>query len=313
LGARRNTALGTEALLSNTLGSDNIAIGYGAANDNTIGGGNIAIGNFALGSTTGSNNVAIGYSSLQGNTSGNSNVSIGDAIVIPGSYCTALGSSISLAGSTQFATAIGAQSTVTCSNCMTLGGDDPTSRTKVGVNIAAPVTDLHIIQQTDATFDNSRGIRLQRPSGNQWRVFLDPGNNYVFQYNNNLFSYIEPVSASYVSSSDERLKTDINPLPGILDKLMQLQPKTYQYTASADANRRSYGFLAQDVEKLFPEFVFSSENGIKGIAYSNFSVIAVKAIQEQQKVIDEQKQKIDQLEHQMELMMKRMDSYEKKN
>jgi hypothetical protein len=128
-----------------------------------------------------------------------------------------------------------------------------------------------------------------------------------------LFSYIEPVSASYVSSSDERLKTDINSLPGILDKLMQLQPKTYQYTASADANRRSYGFLAQDVEKLFPEFVFSSENGIKGIAYSNFSVIAVKAIQEQQQQIEEQKQRIDQQQLQIEEMLKRIELLEKKN
>jgi hypothetical protein len=196
---------------------------------------------------------------------------------------------------------------------MALGGTLANgTQTRVGINNPTPFTDLHIIQQADAAFDNSRGIRLQRPTGgNQWRVFLDQGNNYVFQYNNNVFAYIEPTGGAFISSSDARLKTGINSMPGILDKLMLLQPKTYQYTASIDANRQSYGFLAQDVEKLFPDFVFSGEDGIKGIAYSNFSVIAIKAIQEQQQVIDEQKgineeqkQKINQLEQQMQEVLR---------
>ena len=98
----------------------------------------------------------------------------------------------------------------------------------------------------------------------------------------------------------------------VLDKLLLLQPKTYHYIASSDANRYSWGFLAQDVEKLFPDFVFSSENGMKGIAYSNFSVIAVKAIQEQQQIIDEQKQKIDQQQQQIEQILKELSYLRKK-
>jgi hypothetical protein len=142
---------------------------------------------------------------------------------------------------------------------------------------------------------------------------IDPSNNYIFEYNDNLYSYIEPVGGAFVTSSDERLKKDITPLTGIMDKLLLLQPKTYQYIATSDAGHLSYGFLAQDVEKLFPEFVFSGENGIKGIAYSNFSVIAVKAIQEQQQVIEEQKQKLDTQQQQIEAMLKRIELLEKRN
>lgn len=93
-----------------------------------------------------------------------------------------------------------------------------------------------------------------------------------------------------------RLKKDISSMDQVLDKLLLLQPKTYHYIASSDANRTSWGFLAQDVEKLFPDFVFSSENGMKGIAYSNFSVIAVKAIQEQQQLIELLMKKNEELE-----------------
>jgi hypothetical protein len=108
-----------------------------------------------------------------------------------------------------------------------------------------------------------------------------------------------------------------------LDKLILLQPKTYHYIANSDANRYSWGFLAQDVEKLFPDFVYSSENGMKGIAYCNFSVIAVKAIQEQQEQINQLEKKNLEQEQQsqlqqnillqkIEILLKRIEALEKK-
>jgi hypothetical protein len=223
-----------------------------------------------------------------------------------------------------FATAVGSLATVGCSNCLALGGSGGSGQTRVGINNSTPLADLHIIQQTDNNGDNARGIRLQRFfNGHQWRVFIDPTNNYIFQYDNALYSYIEPVNGEFVSPSDERLKKDISPLAGVLDKLLLLQPKTYRYTVNTDADRYSYGFLAQDVEQLFPEFVFSSENGIKGIAYSNFSVIAIKAIQEQQQQILAQQDQINNLEkknqeqeqqfqQQLNLLIQRIEALEKK-
>ena len=145
---------------------------------------------------------------------------------------------------------------------------------------------------------------------------IDPSNNYIFEYNDALYSYVEPFGGAFVNPSDASLKKDITPLTTVLDKLMLLQPKTYQYIATADAGRYSYGFLAQDVEKLFPDFVFSSENGIKGIAYHNFSVIAVKAIQEQQELINALEKKNleqeQQFQEQLNILLKRIEALEKK-
>ncbi len=311
-GGSGNTALGKHALYAITTGDDNTAVGYGALVANSTGNSNVAIGNGALASTSGDRNVAVGDASMLGINSGSYNVAVGADIVIPGSHCTVLGSQVVISNA-QYSTAIGSSSSVSCSNCMALGGDGVSSRTKVGINNASPATDLDIIQQTDAGSNNGRGIRLQRPNGNQWRVFLDPGSNYVFQYNNNVYAYIEPTAGLYINASDIRLKKDISSMDQVLDKLLLLQPKTYHYIASSDANRTSWGFLAQDVERLFPDFVFSSENGMKGIAYSNFSVIAVKAIQEQQQVIEGQKQKLDQQQQQIESMLKRIELLEKRN
>jgi len=301
-----NTAIGYSTLYGNQSGYSNTAIGSQAMST-SIGFRSTAVGDESLALNFGNENVAVGYHSLW-NSAGSQNVGVGfRAKIEEGNNSTVLGANASAArtSGTSYATAIGASAVANCNNCLVLGGYDEISRTKVGININTPVTDLHIIQQSVNNFDNTRGIRLQRPGGNQWRVFLDPLNNYVFQYNNNVYAYIEPTNGSFISSSDIRLKKDISSMEQVLDKLLLLQPKTYHYKASEDASHLSYGFLAQEVEKLFPDFVFSSENGMKGIAYSNFSVIAVKAIQEQQQLIEVLMKKNEELERRIVLLEKK--------
>ena len=56
------------------------------------------------------------------------------------------------------------------------------------------------------------------------------------------------------------------------------------------------GFLAQDVQVLFPELVKHREDEYLGLNYDDFGVIAIKAIQEQQKIIDELLERIKELE-----------------
>ena len=61
----RDTALGEQALASNTSGSDNTAVGSDACLANTIGSSNTGIGSFALASTTtGLVNTAVGSGTI---------------------------------------------------------------------------------------------------------------------------------------------------------------------------------------------------------------------------------------------------------
>jgi hypothetical protein len=309
--AHSNTAVGDHALFSNTQGGTNVAIGIramlksigGLANtvvgadalkSSLFGTGNVAIGSLALSNTTGDFNTGVGLYSLLTNVQGGSNTALGYYALesnVSGNNNTGIGNLANVnQGNLSYATAIGADAVVSCSNCMVLGGNTSGNRTKVGINQSTPFTDLHIIQQSDNGLDKTRGIRLQRSTGtNQWRTLIDPGNNYIFEYNNGLYSYIEPVGGTFVSPSDARLKKNIQPLEEILAKLMLLRPATYEYTLGDATNARLTGFIAQDVEKLFPQFVHTGQNGYKGIAYQNFGIIAVKAIQEQQVQIEQLK------------------------
>ncbi|MGB3078215.1 MAG: tail fiber domain-containing protein, partial [Saprospiraceae bacterium] len=127
-----------------------------------------------------------------------------------------------------------------------------------------------------------------------WRLFIGGASDLVLAYNNVTVGTFNPGTGNYVASSDERLKKDIQPLSDILQKVLQLQPKSYQFIADANQTK-SLGFIAQEVEPLFPEIVNEREDGIKGLAYDEFSVIAIQAIKEQQAMITQQQTLIDQL------------------
>ena len=105
---------------------------------------------------------------------------------------------------------------------------------------------------------------------------------------------------SYSSISDERLKTNIQPMGSMLGKIKQLKPSTYQFKNST--NKQEYnGFIAKDVLKIFPSLVMHNVNtdrklDVYTLTYSGFGVIAIKGIQELSPVIQEQKEKITTLE-----------------
>ena len=90
-----NTAIGSKALFSNTIGERNTACGFWSQRANTTGDYNTAIGSFSLFvNTSGSSNTACGYESLSHNTTGICNTSIGFWALernISGNYNSAAG------------------------------------------------------------------------------------------------------------------------------------------------------------------------------------------------------------------------------
>lgn len=63
----------------------------------------------------------------------------------------------------------------------------------------------------------------------------------------------------------------------------------------AEKKRKKAGFIAQELEEIFPEAVYTLPNGKKAIAYSEIIPLLVEAIKEQQNEIDKQQNEIDEL------------------
>jgi hypothetical protein len=69
-------------------------------------------------------------------------------------------------------------------------------------------------------------------------------------------------------SSDERLKQNIEPLTGALDKILQLKGATYEWKDPAEHQNHTgtqIGVIAQQVEKVFPQWVREDNKGFKTV------------------------------------------------
>lgn len=92
-------------------------------------------------------------------------------------------------------------------------------------------------------------------------------------------------TSGWTHSSDARLKKNILPLDATLDKVLQLQARRFDYIAESSTESRHIGFLAQEVEPLFPEFVMTGADGYKSITYGEMVPVLSEAIREQHQII----------------------------
>ena len=266
-----NTAVGYLSLFANTTGNENTALGYEALMTNTIGSSNTASGRWALYSNlNGSTNVATGYNALRLNTSGSSNTGDGQNALqsnTTGNFNTALG-------------------------CQALYYNTTgTANTAIGFNCGPTSAGL--------TNTTAIGYGAIPTASNMVRI----GNSSV--------TTIEG-QVAYSFPSDARFKYNVqNNVPG-LDFIMKLTPVTYYFdeqglqkfsaTGEIDKSFREAaknqelhtGFLAQDIEKACKELNFKfdglhtplSDKDHYSLAYSQFIMPLVKAVQEQQVIIE---------------------------
>ena len=112
--------------------------------------------------------------------------------------------------------------------------------------------------------------------------------NYTFM--NNVCVSGTTRTVTLVETSAKKYKECIIPLSNQLENIKSLKP--VQFTWKEDG-KEDYGFIAEDVEKVFPKLVAYEEDGeISGVQYSKITSVLVKALQEQQDQIDELKAEV---------------------
>jgi nitrogen regulatory protein PII-like uncharacterized protein len=114
-------------------------------------------------------------------------------------------------------------------------------------------------------------------------------------------------------TSDQRYKKNITPVTGALEKLSKLNPVNYDWRRDEFKERgfndkKQWGFIAQEVEKVMPELVHEDMNGYQSLNYNGVIPLLTKAMQEQQTEMEKQQKEIDELKAQLELIMKMMQS-----
>jgi len=103
------------------------------------------------------------------------------------------------------------------------------------------------------------------------------------------------ITGSY-SSSDRTKKENIVTLPSQLETVKKLNPVSFDWKEKAEdgSTKSSIGFIAQEIETLYPDLVYTpeadpdmpSKDTTKHLNYAVITAILTKAIQEQQTQID---------------------------
>ncbi len=113
------------------------------------------------------------------------------------------------------------------------------------------------------------------------------------------------VTSGAWTASDLRFKENILPLNNSLDKILNIQPISFDWNKSGYpdmnfASSRQIGLVAQEVEKQIPELVHTDINGYKAVAYDKLTAVLVEAVKEQQVQMRNQQKKIEILELKLE-------------
>ena len=267
----QNTSIGSLSSYSNTTGSSNASLGYGALYYNTTGSFNTAIGKLALESnTTASNNTAVGYQAGYSNSTNQNCTFVGyqAGYASTGDYNCLIGRTSGQAITT------GAKNTIigsysgnnggldirTANNYIVLSDGDGNPRLIVDINGRV------LMGETVAQYQEAVGIGFNGSSA-QGLYFNDTyasaGNATAIGFKRSssaVGSITTSLSATaYNTSSDYRLKENIAPMTGALDKVSQLKPVTYTWKADGSNGQ---GFIAHELQAVVPDCVTGEKDAV---------------------------------------------------
>ncbi len=190
-----------------------------------------------------------------------------------------------------------ANSSVTISEKMRLTKDG-----NLGINTTSPGSDLTVGQ--DALVSAGGGFRVTDPSNinNNWSHGFGSGSDYDVYYNGVLKAYVNDQSGAWVQVSDRSMKKNVTYFNGtVLEKVKLLRPASYHYMDNRAGDAKSVGFIAQEVEDVFPELVYEKD-GMKTLSYSDFGVLSIAAVQELNQKVEAQESEIAALKAELEVL-----------
>jgi hypothetical protein len=113
-------------------------------------------------------------------------------------------------------------------------------------------------------------MRIGGTSGNVGIGTNSP--TYKLHVNGTIYS-----SSDVIAYSDARIKTDLENIQDSLYKITQINGYTF---TRIDTGARQAGVVAQELEQVLPEAVYTDNDGYKSVAYGNISALLIEAIKE---------------------------------
>jgi len=140
------------------------------------------------------------------------------------------------------------------------------------------------------------GVEI-RPSGSLRMGASGTGGHNMFEFNNpngNVGKIVSSGSSTaYNTSSDYRLKENVVPMTGSIDRLKELKPSKFNFIA--DADKTVDGFLAHEVSDYVPEAISGEKDAMRTAEYEvepavldDDGEVVTEAVMGEREVIDPQ-------------------------
>ena len=299
-----NTFIGNQSGYSNTNGLGNSFIGFKSGYSNVSGTANIYIGQQAGYANTGSGNIFIGYQAGAQETVLSNKLIISNSQtsnpLVYGDFNTG---SLRINGISEVTGAFIADQGAQLKDNTFVKGYFEVSDPDVGFSQVASFKNVDNAQVIEYSKEGTE-IRWQH----EFYQSTDPAaaSFGIKYYNYNAYG---PYGVGFqlygtgdaelfgdlTEISDARYKKNISSFTGALNKVTQLRGVTYNWLDEKKGTTEQIGFIAQELEKVFPQLVRTNKDGYKSVAYSHVVPVLVEAIKEQQQQIDELKKLVEQL------------------
>lgn len=284
--SEQNTAIGDYAMAFSDTGSHNTAIGSSALQNSKYGHGNVAVGSHVMDSNFNGNwNVAIGVNSLLKNRTGNWNVSLGGSAMIAnktGNGNVSIGNFVNSTDSLgSFNTYIGNNATSTVQNI--------TNSSLLGNNTTVAVSNKIRLGNAAVTIIEGQ-VAYSFPSDKRFKYNIKedvPGLDFVMK--------LKPVTYNFNTKAYDDFQS-VN-LPDTIKRLKEKQAIDFANSSKIVHT----GLLAQDVEQAAKDLGYKfdgvhipeNESDNYSVAYTQFIMPLIKAVQEQQIEILKLKKEIE--------------------
>jgi hypothetical protein len=202
-------------------------------------------------------------------------------------------------GTIVFGGACTVDSTLAVTGAATFSGDITQSGTNPHITITATGTyaylNLNATSNTSYLIQNVAGSTANNVSAGAAYLYMSQGQNFEFSWSGVTKASITSAGAvtfsstatatDFILSSDMRLKTNITPITSALTKVNTITGYTFEFIK--DSGKRRSGVLAQEIQDILPEAVYTDADGYLSVSYDAIIPLLIQAIKEQQKKIEE--------------------------
>jgi len=230
---------------------------------------------------------------------------------------TTLSSTLNVTGATTLSSTLGVTNATTLSSTLNVTGATTLSST---LNVTGATTLSSTLNLTgNATFQSDATIRgdlyVGKNTGGDSNIYFynDSADNYgptiqfvdnasiisgsnvpadAFYFSNKIFvnGTIETNDDIIAfSASDQRLKDNITPIPGALDKVLSISGNTFDWNEKSEREGNDVGVVAQEILEVLPEAVTIRDNGYLAVRYEKLVPLLIEAIKELKVEINELK------------------------